>query len=89
MNNEIFEKEQSHLSETYDKLLKKKEELEASIAALDEKAIDDKNDIRDNLQEELAHSGVDGIADEVGVQGLEDGLAGQDLRSHSGRVSHT
>ncbi len=54
MDNEIFNSEQEHLKKTYDKLLKKKEELEASIAALDEKAIDDKNDIRDNLRFDYA-----------------------------------
>ena len=42
----------------------------------------------DDLQEQLTHSNVDGVADEVGVQRLEDGLAGQDLASHSGGVGH-
>ena len=38
----------------------------------------------DDLEEEFAHGGVDGVADEVGVEGLEDGLAGKDLSSHGG-----
>ena len=54
MNNEIFEKEQSHLSETYDKLLKKKEEILDQIAALNEKAVADKNDMRDNIRFDYA-----------------------------------
>ncbi len=31
----------------------------------------------DDLEEEFAHGGIDGIADQIGVEGLEDGLAGQ------------
>ena len=50
MNKEIFDKEQSHLTETYDKLLKKKEEIVGQIAALNEKAVADKNDMRDNIR---------------------------------------
>ena len=42
----------------------------------------------DDLQEQLAHGHVDGVADKVGVQGLKDGLAGQDLGSHGGGVGH-
>ena len=42
----------------------------------------------DDLQEDLAHGDVDGVADEVGVEGLEDGLAGKDLGSHGGGVGH-
>ena len=41
-----------------------------------------------DLQEDFAHSNVDGVADEVGVEGLEDGLTGKDLGSHGGRVGH-
>src|SRR5699024_8894854 len=37
-----------------------------------------------DLQEQLAHSHVDGVAHQVGVQSFQDGLAGQDLASHSG-----
>ncbi|MBE5823821.1 MAG: DNA helicase [Butyrivibrio sp.] len=54
MNKEIFDKEQSHLSETYDKLLKKKEEILSQIAALNEKAVADKNDMRDNIRFDYA-----------------------------------
>ena len=42
----------------------------------------------DDLKEQLAHGGIDGVADEVGVEGLENGLADQDLRCHSGGVGH-
>ena len=42
----------------------------------------------DDLQEQLAHGGVDGVAHQVGVQRLEDGLAGQDLGGHGGGVGH-
>ena len=42
----------------------------------------------DDLQEDLAHGHVDGVADEVGVQRLEDGLTGKDLGSHGGGVRH-
>jgi len=41
------------------------------------------------LQEELAHGGVDGIAYKVRVESLLNGLAGQNLTGHGGRVSHT
>ena len=33
----------------------------------------------DDLEEELAHGGIDGVAYEVGIESLEDGLAGQNL----------
>ena len=42
----------------------------------------------DDLEEQLAHGGVDGVADEVGVEGLENGLADENLGSHSGGVGH-
>ena len=42
-----------------------------------------------DLQEEFAHSGVDGVAHQVGVQSLLNGLAGQNLTGHSGGVGHT
>lgn len=54
MDNKEFEKEQEHLTVVYDKLLKMKKSLEDQIAALDEKAIDDKNDIRDNMRFDYA-----------------------------------
>ncbi len=54
MDKEIFDKEQEHLTKTYKKLLEMKDSLEADIAALDEKAVDDKNDIRDNIRFDFA-----------------------------------
>ena len=54
MEKEIFNLEQEHLTEVYDKLLKMKEDIEAQIKALDEKAVDDKNDIRDNIRFDYA-----------------------------------
>ena len=40
----------------------------------------------DDLQEQLSHGHVDGVAHQVGVERLEDGLAGQDLSGHGGGV---
>ncbi|MBE5861082.1 MAG: DNA helicase [Butyrivibrio sp.] len=54
MEKEVFEKEQAHLSKTYKRLLEMKEEIESQIAALDEKALDDKNDMRDNMRFDYA-----------------------------------
>ncbi len=54
MNKDIFDKEQKHLTETYDKLLNKKEEIVDQIAALNEKAVADKNDMRDNIRFDYA-----------------------------------
>lgn len=54
MEKETFEKEQSHLTKTYNKLLKIKEKLEEQISELNEKAVDDKNDIRDNIRFDYA-----------------------------------
>lgn len=54
MDKNIFEKEQLHLTKIYDKLLEMKEKLEAQIADLNEKATDDKNDIRDNIRFDYA-----------------------------------
>ena len=42
----------------------------------------------DDLEEEFAHGGVDGVAHQVGVEGLKHGLAGENLRSHSSGVGH-
>ena len=42
----------------------------------------------DDLQEQLPHGGVDGVAHQVGVQGLQDGLADEDLAGHGGGVGH-
>ena len=41
-----------------------------------------------DLQEQLTHSGIDGIAHQVGVQCLQNGLADQDLGSHCCGVGH-
>lgn len=54
MEKEIFNEEQNHLTSTYNKLLKMKEELEEQISDLNEKAVDDKNDIRDNIRIDYA-----------------------------------
>ena len=54
MEKEILIKEQEHLTLVYDKLLEMKKKLEDQIAALDEKAVDDKNDIRDNIRFDYA-----------------------------------
>ena len=42
----------------------------------------------DDLEEQLAHGGVDGIAHEVGVERLKNGLADEDLGRHRGGVGH-
>ena len=54
MEKEIFDQEQNHLSKTYDKLLEMKKDLESQISDLDAKALDDKNDIRDNIRFDYA-----------------------------------
>ena len=54
MGNEIFENEQTHLTKTYNKLLDIKKNLEEQITALNEKAVEDKNDIRDNIRFDYA-----------------------------------
>ncbi len=54
MDKEIFEKEQAHLTETYNKLIDMKKDLESRIATLNEKAVDDKNDMRDNMRFDYA-----------------------------------
>ena len=54
MEKDIFNKEQEHLTKVYGKLLDMKKKLEDQIAALDEKAVDDKNDIRDNIRFDYA-----------------------------------
>ena len=54
MGNEIFENEQAHLTKTYNKLLDIKKNLEEQITALNEKAVEDKNDIRDNIRFDYA-----------------------------------
>ena len=42
----------------------------------------------DDLQEQLAHGHVDGVAHKVCVQRLQNGLAGQDLARHGGGMGH-
>ncbi len=54
MDKEIFKSEQEHLTKTYNKLLGIKDDLEARISALNERAVDDKNDIRDNIRIDYA-----------------------------------
>ncbi|MCR4902836.1 MAG: UvrD-helicase domain-containing protein [Butyrivibrio sp.] len=54
MENEIFDLEQKHLTDTYNKLLEMKKDLENQIADLDQKASDEKNDIRDNIRLDYA-----------------------------------
>ncbi len=54
MDKKTFEQEQEHLTEIYHKLLNKKEEIEEQISDLDEKASDEKNDIRDNIRLDYA-----------------------------------
>ena len=54
MEKEIFKAEQEHLTATYNKLLEIKENIEKQIADLNEKAVDDKNDIRDNMRFDYA-----------------------------------
>ncbi len=56
MEKDIFEKEQEHLTKIYGKLSEKQKSLEEEIASLDAKAIDDKNDIRDNIRFDYADS---------------------------------
>ncbi len=43
----------------------------------------------DDLQEQLPHSGVDGVAHQVGVQGFQNGLTDENFGGHSGGVGHT
>ncbi len=54
MEKDIFNQEQEHLSKTYDKLVEMNNDIEAQIVALDEKALDDKNDMRDNMRFDYA-----------------------------------
>ncbi|MBO5620658.1 MAG: hypothetical protein J5959_03410, partial [Butyrivibrio sp.] len=54
MNNDELNLEQEHLTHTYNKLLDMKKDLEDKIVSLDEKAMEEKNDIRDNLRFDYA-----------------------------------
>ena len=51
---DVFDNEQVHLTKTYNKLLEIKKGIEEQITALNEKAVDDKNDIRDNIRFDYA-----------------------------------
>ncbi len=42
----------------------------------------------DDLQEQLPHGGIDGVAHQIGVQRLQNGLADEDLRGHGGGMGH-
>ena len=42
-----------------------------------------------DLQEEFAHSGVDGVAHKVSVERFQNGFAGEYFGGHSGGVGHT
>ena len=54
MDKDIFASEQAHLTKTYNKLLEIKKGIEQQIAELNEKAVDDKNDMRDNMRFDYA-----------------------------------
>ena len=54
MEKEVLKKEQEHLTKTYNKLLDMKKDIEEQIVELNEKATDDKNDIRDNIRFDYA-----------------------------------
>ena len=41
-----------------------------------------------DLQKQLAHGHVDGVAHKIGIQGLQNRFAGQDLARHSGGMRH-
>ncbi len=54
MEKEVLNKEQEHLTKTYNKLLDMRNKLQEQIDSLNEKAVDDKNDIRDNIRFDYA-----------------------------------
>ena len=54
MNKEELKLEQDQLTSTYNKLLDMRKDLEDKIVSLDEKAMEEKNDIRDNLRFDYA-----------------------------------
>ena len=54
MEKEVFENEKAHLKKTYDKLLSIKKNLEDQISNLNAQAVEDKNDIRDNIRFDYA-----------------------------------
>ena len=54
MEKDILEQEQAHLTKTYNKLLNIEKDLKSQISSLNEKAVEDKNDIRDNIRFDYA-----------------------------------
>ena len=42
----------------------------------------------DDLQEELAHGGIDGVTDEVSVEGFKQRFAGEDFACHGSGMRH-
>ncbi len=54
MEKYILEQEQAHLTKTYNKLLNIEKDLKSQISSLNEKAVEDKNDIRDNIRFDYA-----------------------------------
>ena len=58
MDKKIFEEEQAHLSEVYDKLEERQASLGQEIEELNATASDEKNDIRDNLRFDTADDEV-------------------------------
>lgn len=54
MEKEVFENEKAHLKKTYNKLLSIKKNLEDQISNLNAQAVEDKNDIRDNIRFDYA-----------------------------------
>lgn len=49
MQNDVFQWEQEHLSETWDRLSRMEKDLESRIGSIAEKAAEEKRDIRENL----------------------------------------
>lgn len=58
MNQDIFQKEQEHLHATYTKLREMEQELEESIAELNQKAVEEKADILTNIRYDTADDEV-------------------------------
>ena len=54
MEQREFEREQAHLTAVYEKLLAMEKNLEEKIRVLDETALEDKRDIRDNMRFDYA-----------------------------------
>ena len=54
MEKNTFDLEQEHLTSIYNKLLEMKKKLQQQISELDEKASEEKNDIRDNIRLDYA-----------------------------------